>query len=33
MKPNKNRRYRLNNAEVKKLGLEFNLRNRYRLTK
>jgi len=33
MKPNKNRRYRLNNAEVRKLGLEFNLRNRYRLSK
>lgn len=33
MHPNKNRRYRLNNAEVRKLGLEFNLRNRYRLSK
>jgi DNA polymerase elongation subunit (family B) len=33
LKPNKNRRYRLNNAEVRKLGLEFNLRNRYRLSK
>lgn len=30
---NKNRRYRLNNAEIVKLGLNFNLTNRYRLSK
>lgn len=33
MKTNKNRRYRLNDVEVSKLGLEFNFRNRYRLSK
>ena len=33
MKINKTRRYRLNNVEVRKLGLEFNFRNRYRLSK
>lgn len=33
MGKNKNRRYRLKDIEVKKLGLSFNLRNRYRLSK
>ena len=33
MNPNKNRRYRLNDVEVNKLGLDFNFRNRYRLSK
>jgi len=33
MKTNKERRYRLNNVEVQKLGLQFNNHNKYRLSK
>ena len=33
MKSNKERRYRLNNVEVQKLGLQFNTHNKYRLSK